>query len=218
MSVSLPGTKVFVRDDGARLPVIAGFRERVRSAPKVSVQPKEWWGDDDYEAAAETKLRGFRRRLDELSRWGASLEGASVLEVGCGAGIDSLLFALHPVERVVGIDLEFPLKAPDAYGERTRRLMRRVLEKAGVEDGIARSSTRGATPAHDRPVLLAEGMPQARRRRHPVGSRTPSRERVSPVRREDRRGGESREAEPPPRDPQPARPAAVARALRRQPI
>jgi ubiquinone/menaquinone biosynthesis C-methylase UbiE len=136
MRVSLPGTQVFVRDDGARLPVVAGFRDRVRFAPKVSVQPKERWNDDAYEAAAEEKLRGFRRLLAELSRWGGSLDGASVLEVGCGAGIDSLLLGLQPVEDVVGIDLSFPLDEESDHGERTRRLMRRVLEKAGVGDGV----------------------------------------------------------------------------------
>jgi ubiquinone/menaquinone biosynthesis C-methylase UbiE len=131
-----PGTKVFVRDDGVPLRVVEGFRERVRSAPRKSVQPKAEWKADDYETAADKKLRHFASLLGELHRWGGSLHGASVLEVGCGAGIDSLLFALHPVERVVGIDLDFPLHAPDDYGERTRRLTRRVLEKAGVGDGI----------------------------------------------------------------------------------
>jgi SAM-dependent methyltransferase len=130
-----PRTKVFVRDDGVTLRVVEGFRQRVRSAPKVSVQPKPEWNAADYEAAAEKKLRQSRGLLGELDRWGGSLDGASVLEVGCGAGIDCLLFGLHPVDRVVGIDLEFPLYAPDDRGERTRRLTRRVLEKVGVEDG-----------------------------------------------------------------------------------
>jgi ubiquinone/menaquinone biosynthesis C-methylase UbiE len=131
-----PRTKVFVRDDGVPLRVVEGFRQRVRSAPKESVQPKAQWSAQHYETAAGKKVRQLRSLLGELDRWGGSLDGASVLEVGCGAGIDSLLFALHPVDRVVGIDLEFPLHARDDYGERTRRLTRRVLEKAGVEDGI----------------------------------------------------------------------------------
>jgi ubiquinone/menaquinone biosynthesis C-methylase UbiE len=99
------------------------------------VQPKAEWDAADYEAAAEKKLRRSRSLLRELDRWGGSLDGTSVLEVGCGAGIDSLLFGLHPVDRVVGIDLEFPLYAPDEWGERARRLTRRVLEKVGVEEG-----------------------------------------------------------------------------------
>jgi ubiquinone/menaquinone biosynthesis C-methylase UbiE len=131
-----PRTKVFVRDDGVPLRVVEGFRERVRSAPSVSVQPKPEWNATDYEAAAEKKLRESRSLLDGLERWGGFLDGASVLEVGCGAGIDSILFALRPVERVVGIDLEFPLDAPDERGERTRRLTRRVLERVGIEEGV----------------------------------------------------------------------------------
>jgi SAM-dependent methyltransferase len=130
-----PRTKVFVRDDGVPLRVVEGFRQRVRSAPRDSVQPKAEWDAADYEAAAEKKLRRSRSLLRELDRWGGSLDGTSVLEVGCGAGIDSLLFGLHPVDRVVGIDLEFPLYAPDEWGERARRLTRRVLEKVGVEEG-----------------------------------------------------------------------------------
>jgi SAM-dependent methyltransferase len=131
-----PRTKVFIRDDGVPLRVVEGFRQRVRSAPRESVQPKAEWNAHDYETAAEEKLRRSRSLVGELDRWGGSLDGASVLEVGCGAGIDCLLFGLHPVDRVVGIDIEFPLHARDDYGERTRRLTRRVLERAGIEEGI----------------------------------------------------------------------------------
>jgi SAM-dependent methyltransferase len=59
-----------------------------------------------------------------------------VLEVGCGAGIDTMLFGLHPVEHAIGIDLEFPLQHDSERGERARRLTRAVLEKAGETDGI----------------------------------------------------------------------------------
>jgi SAM-dependent methyltransferase len=128
--------KMFVRDDGSRLPVEEGFRERVLSAPRTSVQPKPEWTARDYEAAAEKKVRRSRGLVADLARWGGSLEGARVLEVGCGAGIDTLLFGLHPVERAVGIDLEFPLQQASERGERARRLTRAVLEKAGVMDGI----------------------------------------------------------------------------------
>jgi SAM-dependent methyltransferase len=129
-------TKLFVRDDGARFRVVDGFRERVLSAPRISVQPKPEWTASDYDAAAEKKLRRSRSLVADLGRWGGSLENASVLEVGCGAGIDCLLFGLQPVERVVGIDLDFPLHQDSERGERARRLTRAVLEKAGVTDGI----------------------------------------------------------------------------------
>jgi len=129
-------TEEFVRDDGAHLQVVEGFRERVLSAPRISVQPKPEWTASDYDAAAEKKLRRSRSLIADLARWGGSLENASVLEVGSGAGIDSFLFGLHPVERVVGIDLEFPLHQDSDRGERARRLTRTVLEKAAVTDGI----------------------------------------------------------------------------------
>lgn len=55
-----------------------------------------------------------------------------MLEVGAGAGIDCLLLGLHGVERVVGIDLDFPLHEQSDRGERTRA----VLDKVGVTEGI----------------------------------------------------------------------------------
>jgi SAM-dependent methyltransferase len=118
------------------LRIVDGFRERVLTAPRISVQPKPEWDANDYEAAAEKKLRGSRRIVDELERLGGSLAQSSVLEVGAGAGIDSLLLALHGVERVVGIDLDFPLFEEGERGERTRRLAHLVLEKVGVTEGI----------------------------------------------------------------------------------
>jgi ubiquinone/menaquinone biosynthesis C-methylase UbiE len=127
---------VFVRDDGAALRVVDGFRERVLSAPKVSVQPKPHWGRSDYEAAAQRKLRGSRRLLAQLERWGGSVEGARVLEVGCGAGIDCLLLALAGAREVVGIDLELLLYDGSEMGERARRLTHTVLHAKGVDDGL----------------------------------------------------------------------------------
>jgi len=44
--------KMFTRDDGRALRVVRGFWERVLSAPRVSVQPKPNWSDEDYSAAA----------------------------------------------------------------------------------------------------------------------------------------------------------------------
>jgi ubiquinone/menaquinone biosynthesis C-methylase UbiE len=139
---------VFVRDDGAALRVVEGFRERVLSAPKVSVQPKPGWGPSEYEAAAQRKLRASRRVLAQLQRWGGSVEGASVLEVGCGAGIDCLLLALAGAERVVGIDLELPIDDPSEAGERARRLTRAVLDAKQITGGL--EDTLGRLP-----VLLA---------------------------------------------------------------
>jgi ubiquinone/menaquinone biosynthesis C-methylase UbiE len=130
------GGRVFVRDDGSPLRIVEGFRERVLSAPRVSVQPKASWIAADFDAAAEKKLNGCRRLLRGLERSGGSLEGAQVLEVGAGAGIDSLVLALHGAERVVGIDLDFPLLEDSERGRWARRLTRTVLRRLGVRDGI----------------------------------------------------------------------------------
>jgi ubiquinone/menaquinone biosynthesis C-methylase UbiE len=128
--------RTFVRDDETSLQVVEGFRERVLSAPRVSVQPKPSWTADDFEAAAEKKLSGSRRLLGGLERCGDSLEGARVLDVGAGAGIDSLLLALHGAERVVGIDLDFPLLEDSDRGRWARRLTRTVLRRLGVRESI----------------------------------------------------------------------------------
>jgi ubiquinone/menaquinone biosynthesis C-methylase UbiE len=134
--------KVFVRDDGVALRVAHGFRERVLSAPKVSVRPKPGWGASDYAAAAQRKLRGSGRVLAQLERRGGSLEGASVLEVGCGTGVDCLLLALAGAECVVGIDLELPIDDSSENGERARRLTRAVLDAKGVTDGLEKTRAR----------------------------------------------------------------------------
>ena len=135
-------TDLFVRDDGTALRVVDGFRERVLSAPKVSIRPKPGWEASDYAAAAERKLRRSRRVLAQLERWGGRVEGVRVLEVGCGAGVDCLLLALAGADRVVGIDLELPLFEATEAGERTRRLTRAVLDAKGVTDGLAETHAR----------------------------------------------------------------------------
>lgn len=144
MSAAEP--KTFVRDDGCSLTVVEGFRQRVLSVPRTSVQPKPEWSASEYEAAAEKKLRGSRRLVSQFARWGGTIAGARVLEVGCGAGIDCLLLGFYPVERVTGIDLELPLFEESDRGERVRRLTRTVLANQGagtdIEDVLRRLPVR----------------------------------------------------------------------------
>ncbi len=128
--------KLFTRDDGRTLQVVKGFREQVLHARRVSVQPKPNWTGDDYRAAAGKKLRESERFVEQFSRLGGMLEGARVLEVGCGAGIDCLLMARHPVRSVVGIDLTLPLYECGATSEHARRLTRDVLAALGMPDSI----------------------------------------------------------------------------------
>lgn len=139
--------KVFTRDDRRAVRVVEGFRERVLAARHTSVRPKPEWTDGDYRAAAAKKIRHAAAFVEEFRRLGGILEGARALEIGCGAGIDSLLMALHPVDSVLGIDVELPLFDPGEKGERTRRLAREVLTGLGLPDDID-------AVLRDRPVRL----------------------------------------------------------------
>jgi ubiquinone/menaquinone biosynthesis C-methylase UbiE len=142
--------EIFTRDDGKTLRVVPGFRDRVLGEPRVSVQPKPEWSDEEYRSAAERKVRDARRFVDEFTRLGGTLDGARVVEVGCGAGIDCLLLAQQPVRSVIGIDMELPLFDAGEKGERTRRLTRQVLATLGLPDDIDRA-------IRQRPMRLVTG-------------------------------------------------------------
>lgn len=127
--------EVFTRDDGRSLQVVKGFQEQVLSY-RASVTPKQNWSDEDYSAAADKKLGRIQRFLLEVSRRRGALDGAQVLEVGCGDGINCLLISLQPVRQVVGIDLQLPLFDPSERGERTRRLTCKILKRLGFGENI----------------------------------------------------------------------------------
>lgn len=127
---------LFTRDDGRTLRVVEGFRKRVLGAPRVSVQPKPEWTDDDYRAAASKKVHESERFVEQFSQLGGALDGTRVLELGCGAGIDCLLMARYPVRSVVGIDMSLPKFDRGETGERARRLTREVLALLGMPDDI----------------------------------------------------------------------------------
>ena len=126
----------FIREDGERLRVLPGLRDWILTAPRASVQPKPDWTDDDYVAAARRKVARHEKLLTQLARFDTDLRECRVLDVGCGAGIDTLLIALHPARQVVGVDLEFPLFAEDETGEGARRLAREVLDQLGIEQDV----------------------------------------------------------------------------------
>ena len=121
---------VFTKDDGRTVQIVPGTRQRVISA-RASFSPRDDWGDTEYAAAAAKKLRRTDRLLSDFTRFGGRIEGAHVLDVACGDGINALLLALQPVESVTGIDLELPLVEDVERGQRTRRLAGAVLEHAG---------------------------------------------------------------------------------------
>ena len=127
--------KTFTRDDGRVLSVVEGYRNRVLSQ-RPGYTPRPDWGNEQYAAAAKKKVKRTRALLDEFARWGGRIEGARVLDVACGDGINCLLIGLQPVQEVVGIDLELPLLEPVARFERARRMAAEVCTEVGVEGEI----------------------------------------------------------------------------------
>jgi SAM-dependent methyltransferase len=113
--------QVFIRDDGRTVPVIEGYRERLLSA-RSSYSPRADWTPRQFAAAARKKLKRTGRFLAEFARWGGRIEGARVLDMGCGDGINCLLIALWPVRSVVGIDMELPLLEAVERRHRVRRI------------------------------------------------------------------------------------------------
>jgi SAM-dependent methyltransferase len=70
-----------------------------------------------------------------------SLEGKTVLELGCGGGVDTILASLQPVRQVVGVDTRLNLFSESAKGNRVRRLLSEVLKQVGSETDIERALT-----------------------------------------------------------------------------
>ena len=131
--------KSFVRSDGRSLQVIEGFRERVLSY-RPSVSPRPGWTEEQFATSARKKQRRFQRLLDSFARWSSSLEGARVLDVGCGDGANCIQLTAVPVRRVVGLDLHLPLFAPDDQGHRTRVLLERIAG-AGAQRAVTAVAT-----------------------------------------------------------------------------
>lgn len=127
----------FVRSDGRALEVIEGFRERVLSS-RPSTSPREGWSEEQFSSSAKKKQRRFERLLDSLTRWIPTLEGARVLDVGCGDGANCLQLTATPAQLVVGLDLHLPLFAAGTEGERTRTLLEQI---AGNGSEHARPAT-----------------------------------------------------------------------------
>lgn len=125
---------VFVRNDSRPIALVPGFRERVLGA-RSSVTPRDGWSDDDYTAAADRKLRRFTRLRAEFEGRLGPLEDARVLEMGCGDGINCLLFAHAGAGFVQGVDLAPGLLEDSDRGERARRLADVVLGRVGFDPG-----------------------------------------------------------------------------------
>ena len=104
---------------------------------RASVSPRAGWTEEQFAASARTKQKRFRRLRESFARWNSTLEGAWVLDVGCGDGANCVLLSEEPVRLAVGLDLHLPLFAPDDEGQRARALMEKT---AGAGTERARSA------------------------------------------------------------------------------
>jgi len=118
----------FVGAAGRAVRVVPGFRDRVL-AYRPSVTPRLHWTAADFARAADTKLRRAERLVAALASRCDGLDGAGVLDVGCGDGINCLVLAHHGAARAVGLDLDLPMFQRDERGAQTRRLADLVLER-----------------------------------------------------------------------------------------
>src|SRR2546425_8432790 len=100
----------FVRSDGRPVRVVPGFRDHLL-ASRPSVTPRPHWTPAEYAHAADTKLERARRLVVEVGKRYDRLDGAAVLDVGCGDGINCLVMA-STARRAVGVDLRLPLFEP----------------------------------------------------------------------------------------------------------
>src|SRR2546425_6791898 len=136
----------FVRTDGRPVRVVPGFRDRVLGF-RPSVTPRPDWTATDYARAADKKLARARRLVAAVAKRHDRLDGAAVLDVGCGDGINCLVLAAVAVRRAVGVDLQLPLFASGETAAPARRLAGLVRER------LARAPRRGPAPGRPPPPL-----------------------------------------------------------------
>lgn len=122
-------------EDGRRIRVIKGFRLEGKGY-RSAVTPRANWEAAGYVEAAAKKLRRFTDLRGEIRRWRGTVEGAHILEVGCGDSISCLLLAQAGAGSVDGIDLYLPLEDQSEKGDQIRRLAACVLEQSGINQAL----------------------------------------------------------------------------------
>jgi SAM-dependent methyltransferase len=100
------------------------------------MSPRSDWSEDDYARAVEKRLQRGKRLLEKLSRLYGSFDGAEVLEVGCGDGINTMLLGLQGVKRAVGIDPELRLNEPYKWSDSVRRLAEEVAKSMKLDKDL----------------------------------------------------------------------------------
>ncbi|HYV56476.1 MAG TPA: class I SAM-dependent methyltransferase [Candidatus Nitrosopolaris sp.] len=131
---------IYATDDGRTVEVIHGFRDRLLN--RSSTWPKPDWQEADYASAAQLLIARWRKKLAHLAKWGVQLDGLRVLEIGCGAGLHSLLLGLSGVREVVSTDLRLRIRNRYELGDRSRRLAEEVLRGMGWQDGLEAARAR----------------------------------------------------------------------------
>ncbi|HYX81460.1 MAG TPA: class I SAM-dependent methyltransferase [Gemmatimonadales bacterium] len=147
-----PAETSFVRADGRRLQVVPGFRERVL-ASRPAMTPRPHWTPADYERAADKKLKRGLRLMSDVVRWQPlqpRRDRDTVLDVGCGDGINCLVLALLAGSRSVGLDLQPRLFDTTETGALARQLAALVLERLDASRTLDDA-------LHELPVSFAKG-------------------------------------------------------------
>jgi SAM-dependent methyltransferase len=137
MSPVTPGgpPAVFVRGDGVALRVCPGFREAVLAAHPPRT-PRPDWPSSRWAWAVRDRVGAARARWGQLERYRDSLETASMLDIGCGAGVDCVVAAALGIGRAVGIAPTLPLFEEGDQGEVARRMVREVLGRLGHSEPL----------------------------------------------------------------------------------
>jgi SAM-dependent methyltransferase len=121
----------FTRDDGVKIQIVDGFRERILGYRRA-LSPREAWSAADYAEAIRKKRKRFRRLVRQARALGFELKGQRVLDVGCGDASTCVLFAQNGAT-VDGIDLQPLLLNEDEKGGRARGFVAQLLELPGPE-------------------------------------------------------------------------------------
>lgn len=98
-----------------------GFREEILNY-RPSSSPRMHWTAEQFSQCAQKKVKRFDRLVGDLRRFCPNLEGASLLDVGCGDSTNSILAAKQLNCNVTGIDLDIQIHSDSVKGELSRRL------------------------------------------------------------------------------------------------
>lgn len=127
--------------DHRRIDLVPGFRDEVLRA-RPSRTPRPDWTPADYDRVAGSRVVAARRRLEGICAVIGAPGPFRLLEIGCGAGLESTVAALDGVGSVLAVDRSPAVTDPGERGDRARRLLGAALRAAGSDldvDGALRT-------------------------------------------------------------------------------